>query len=83
MTLKQKNIKTTVVWFGVQITAILYFIHPVDLRFTKTDYYYCYCYKLFENKSAGVQIVCFYNRFINYDKYCPVCIYLQHITYNY
>ena len=29
-----------IVWFGVQITAILYFIHSVDLRFTKTDYYY-------------------------------------------
>ena len=26
-----------IVWFGVQITAILYFIHSVDLRFTKTD----------------------------------------------
>jgi len=37
---------------------------------------------VFENKSAGMQIFCFYNRFINYDKYCPVCIYLQHITNN-
>ena len=27
---------------------------------------------VFENKSAGMQIVCFYNRFIIYDKYCLV-----------
>lgn len=38
---------------------------------------------VFENKSVGMQIFCFYDRFIIYDKYCPVCIYLQHITYNY